>query len=75
MASTRRFNEIIVSNVGKVYEGAHRGAAKAFNEYRYKSRHGVGRCAGETVMWYKDGDVHRQFVGTNDREAMVHGAE
>lgn len=63
------YHEIIVGNVGKVYEGEKGNEAlKVFLQYSSLSKRDYGRCAGESIQWYKDSDIHREYLGSNDKE-------
>ena len=56
--------EVIVGNVGTVYEGDSRYEAnKAFNNYRESSRTTKGRAAGESVTMFLDGEPEREHQG------------
>lgn len=60
-------NEIVVGNIGMVYNGIHLGEAmRAYSVYRKQSMSGVGRAGGESVYWFKNGELYREFIGDND---------
>jgi hypothetical protein len=50
--------EVIVENIGKVYEGTDENfARKTFNDYVKLSKKGYGRAAGEGVILLKDNEI------------------
>lgn len=56
--------EVIVGNVGKVYESDHKGQANTrFNVYALKSDREEGRVAGEDVYLFEDGELIREHTG------------
>jgi len=56
-------HEIVVGNIGTVYSGPfHEKAEKAFNEYKSQSVSLVGRAGGESVTWFKNNFIHKEFV-------------
>jgi hypothetical protein len=56
--------EVIVGNIGKVHEGGDVIAAKStFKIYKFMSQNNVGRGAGESVDFYKNGELLEQFTG------------
>lgn len=60
--------EVIVQNIGKVFEGSNGWEAKrTFNEYVGKSQREEGRAAGEGVDIYKDGHIVNQYTGHHHR--------
>lgn len=57
-------NQIIVGNIGTVYEGPdHHEAETTFILYCQLSRNDHGRAAGEPVTWMKDGEIYREQGG------------
>lgn len=53
---------IIVSHIGMVYDGpSQRYAQIAFNYYKTLSSERVGNVAGESVVFFHDGDVVKEF--------------
>lgn len=55
--------QVIVGNVGTVYDGpSRRDAYATFNTYRNDSARGIGRAAGEPVTLLRDGDVFREHL-------------
>lgn len=53
--------QVIVGNVGTVYDGpSRRDAYATFNSYRADSKSGRGRAAGEPVTLMRGGDVFRE---------------
>lgn len=54
-------HEVIVGNIGKVYDGRGRKEAEGiFDEYCIQSRRKTGRASGEDVTWMVDDDIHRE---------------
>jgi hypothetical protein len=54
--------EVIVGNVGTVYDGRYSHMAyQAFEEYRELSRRGEGRPAGEPVVLMADGEIRLEW--------------
>jgi hypothetical protein len=67
-------HEVIVGNVGIVYDGqSDMEASYSFNEYRAQSREGYGRAAGESVTWLRDGEIYKEYIGTQDNEEQDNG--
>jgi len=55
--------EIIVSNIGKVYEGnSSEEARKVYDHYMKNSIEGVGRASHEDVSWLEDGEIVHEHV-------------
>lgn len=49
--------EVIVGNIGAVYRGpSERKARLEYNVYVAKAKHPTGRCAGESVDLWKNGE-------------------
>jgi hypothetical protein len=56
--------EVIVGNIGTVYDGASRKDANTtFNVYVELSQRQTGRAAGENVTMLIDGDIVKEFDG------------
>lgn len=56
--------EVIVGNIGRVYEGPSKTRAKeTFYEYVKLSKHDYGRAAGESVIMLKDGFIYLEHKG------------
>jgi hypothetical protein len=56
--------EVIVGNVGTVYDGFSRSAALAkYRTYVQSSKSGGGRAGGEDVALMKDGDISKEYFG------------
>ena len=63
--SEQGFYEVIVSNIGKVLEGSNAFKANsAYHTYVKMSKNNVGRCAGESVDLYRNGEILKQFTGS-----------
>jgi len=61
---SKPFYEVIVQNIGKVYEGSNGFEANTeYQRYVGKSKRGEGRAAGEGVTLYKDGDILKEHIG------------
>lgn len=57
------FYEVIVGNIGKVFEGPNGfEARKNFNTYVGQSKRQVGRASGEQVSLWKDGDILEEYI-------------
>jgi hypothetical protein len=66
--------EVIVSNIGKVYDGGfYQSALDCFAVYQRKSINNDGRAAGESVTLLKDGEPIREFAGSREEEESVKG--
>ena len=58
------FYEVIVGNIGKVYEGTqYKSALRTYGTYVRASKKGHGRAAGEGVTLWKDGDIVKEYSG------------
>ena len=56
--------EVIVGNIGTVYNGDSRTVAREiFETYVSKSRIGLGRCSGEPVTLMQDGEPTYEYQG------------
>ncbi len=61
--------QVIVGNIGTVYEGSDVACAKAaFEVYANASRDGIGRAAGEQVVIITDDHVTHEQRGAWDEE-------
>lgn len=61
--------QVVVGNIGTVYEGTNGfEALKTFRSYVKDSRTGYGKASGETVTMFKNGEIHRDYIGTIDQE-------
>jgi hypothetical protein len=59
-------HEIIVGNIGKVYDGNDgEEARKNFVHYRELSQNSNGRASGENVTWLVDGEVYKEYDAGN----------
>ena len=57
--------EVIVSNIGTVYEGTNGfKAIREYNAYVGISKRSIGRAAGERVTMLRDGEIHKEHIGT-----------
>ena len=58
--------EIIVGNIGNVYQGpSMTDALRTFDTYVLQSKHGNGRTAGEAVTMVYGGEPCREYVPTD----------
>ena len=59
--------EVIVGNVGTVYDGSGKVAAKTtYLRYVKVSLSGAGRAGGEGVVLMEDGEIIAEHYGEND---------
>lgn len=64
-------NQIIVGNIGTVYDGDDEAEAyRLYREYCEQSKNGHGRAAGESVTWIRHDETHMEFTGTQGEEAV-----
>lgn len=57
--------QVIVGNIGTVYDGTSRKVAvNTYDEYVKQSTRGIGRAAGESVLLMADGEPEQEHVGT-----------
>ena len=57
--------EVIVGNVGRVWEGTNvRDARFCARQYVDYSKRNTGRAAGESVVLMKDGEILEEYRGT-----------
>lgn len=65
MPTEKHFYEVIVGNIGKVYEGANYSSAlRAYGNYVRASKMGHGRAGGEQVSLWKDGNPIKEHDET-----------
>lgn len=63
----KRRYEVIVGNVGTVYDGTGKTIAKtAYLRYVKVSLSGAGRAGGEGVVLMEDGEIIAEHYGEND---------
>ena len=68
--------EVIVGNIGKVYEGGfYQSALDEFKVYEGRSIAGDGKAAGEPVTLLKDGEIMREYAPQHDEECPECGEE
>lgn len=61
--------ETIVGNIGTVYSGLDKAKAyAAYREYVKQSKDNYGRAAGESVTIMENGEIHRDYTGTLNKE-------
>ena len=59
--------EVIVGNIGTVYQGSNEKQAKQrFNEYVKQSKRGFGRAGGESVTLMESGEPKKEHRGIYD---------
>lgn len=57
-------NDIYVGNIGNVARACgHTDATRAFRAFVQLSKDGIGRAAGASVWWLKDGDPYKTYQG------------
>ncbi len=62
--------QVIVGNIGTVYDGASWGIARAtFDDYATQSCEGYGRAAHESVTMTEDGEPILEHFGSADCES------
>ena len=60
---------IVVSNIGTVYQGTRFSEAyKTYQEYKKQSRSQQGYAGGEDVTWFRGGEIYKEFFGINKKE-------
>ena len=65
----KRNYEVVVGNIGTVYSGANRNAArKVYAIYIQESRGKYGRASGEPVTLIQDGEIIAEYAGTVDSD-------
>ena len=69
--------QVIVSNVGTVYDGANKVEAnKAYAAYKADSVNAIGRAAGEDVTLMMDGEPYQEFIGAlSEHHSAIDAAE
>ena len=62
-------HEVIVGNIGTVtHQGTYAEAEKCFREYRHQSVTNYGRAAGESVTWFRGGEIYKEYIGRRDKK-------
>lgn len=57
--------QVIVGNIGTIYDGASFIEAKqSYSEYRKQSRVNYGKASGETVTMLCDNEIKWEHIGT-----------
>lgn len=65
----KREYEVVVGNIGTVYEGHNKAAAlRYFNTYVKHSKSGYGRAGGEPVTVMMDGDIFMEYVTPEEED-------
>lgn len=55
-------HQIIVGNIGTVYDGGENEKAKdAFEEYKDQSQNNYGKASGEPVTWMRNDEIYKEF--------------
>lgn len=58
---------VLVGNIGMVLDCQNKAEAEAtYREYVSQSKTGVGRAGGETVSFFKNGELFKEYIGTRD---------
>ena len=73
-----KLHEVVVGNIGRVFSGSTRAYARyAFDGYVDASKMGYGRATGEDVIWFIDGEIFDQYLGSIslEEEREVEGNE
>ena len=61
--------QVIVGNIGTVYDGGKRKAAdNAFRSYKNDSRFNYGRASGEDVTLFCDGEPIKEWLGSKGKK-------
>ncbi len=69
MSINESWYEVIVGNIGLVYDGMSKNRAEdTFDAYTTDSCLGIGRAAYETVTLMRDGEIIQEFTGEKDKE-------
>jgi len=55
--------EVLVGNMGKVFEGSLTKCKKIFQEYKQMSKDNYGRAGGESVYLIKEGEIEEEYYG------------
>ena len=64
MLSNKCFYEVLVGNIGKVWQGTNQLECEGvFNTYKAQSESNYGRAAGEDVTIWRDGELIWEFEG------------
>jgi hypothetical protein len=59
--------EVVVGNIGSVYRGGRSDeAVSTYREYVKQSQSGRGRAGGEPVTLFRDGEIYREHMGSNE---------
>jgi hypothetical protein len=62
-----RHFEVVVGNIGTVYSGRDEAEAqKHYDEYVDQSKTGYGRAAGESVTMFRNGEIFKEHIGTQE---------
>ena len=62
-------HQIIVGNIGTVYEGnSDHDAAAIFYDYKEQSEATFGRASGESVTWIQDDEIHWYHPGDQETD-------
>lgn len=60
--------EIYIGNIGTVSVTGYTEAKRVYATYVAQSQTGYGRAAGESVIWCRDGEIYKEYIGTVDQE-------
>ena len=69
MAPMKSRYEVVVGNIGTVYQGSDEAEAhEQYRTYINDSTAGYGRVGGETVTLFKNGEIEEEYDPTDDEE-------
>jgi len=61
-------HDVIVGNLGCVTNNeTYTEAERAFRVYRRLSMLNYGRVAGESVIWWRNGQIYKEYIGTLEK--------
>jgi len=67
MKESKHYYEVIVGNIGRVYEGYNKMESEIhFDHYKTLSVDGVGRASGESISLWKDSEPILEHEGSNE---------
>ena len=68
--------QIIVGNIGTVYDGINAGeAGRTYSSYVDMSKTSKGRAGGEDITWMVNGEIHNAHQGSLHQDDKVEHAE
>lgn len=61
--------QVVVGNVGHVYDGSNwMQASAAYSKYIKLSKANIGRAAGEPVTLFSHGEIKAEYFGTIEQD-------